>query len=91
MRRVRQMAWAAWGKASLAATVTALRVRCSSRPWPRSCCRAPAGTCRQGSRLSWAYRPGWFFLTVILSFRVRQDRDLRRPVADSVADGTLAA
>jgi hypothetical protein len=27
---------------------------------------------------------------VILSFRVRQGRDLRRPVMDSVADGTLA-
>jgi len=27
---------------------------------------------------------------VILSFRVRQSRDLRRPVMDSVADGTLA-
>jgi hypothetical protein len=29
-------------------------------------------------------------LVVILSFRVRQSRDLRRPVMDSVADGTLA-
>jgi hypothetical protein len=28
---------------------------------------------------------------VILSFRVRQGCDLRRPVVDSVADGTLAA
>jgi hypothetical protein len=28
---------------------------------------------------------------VILSFRVSQGCDLRRPVADSVADGTLAA
>jgi len=28
---------------------------------------------------------------VILSFLVRQGRDLRRPVMDSVADGTLAA
>jgi hypothetical protein len=28
---------------------------------------------------------------VILSFRVSQGRDLRRPVVDSVADGTLAA
>jgi hypothetical protein len=30
-------------------------------------------------------------LTVILSFRVSQDRDLRHLVADIVADGTLAA
>jgi len=29
--------------------------------------------------------------TVILSFRVSRGRDLRRPVVDSVADGTLAA
>ena len=28
---------------------------------------------------------------VILSFRVSRGRDLRRPVEDSVADGTLAA
>ena len=28
---------------------------------------------------------------VILSFRVRRDCDLQRPVVDSVADGTLAA
>jgi hypothetical protein len=28
---------------------------------------------------------------VILSLRVSQGRDLRRPVVDSVADGTLAA
>jgi hypothetical protein len=28
---------------------------------------------------------------VILSFRVSRGCDLRRPVADSVADGTLAA
>ena len=28
---------------------------------------------------------------VIFSSRVRQGRDLRRPVVDSVADGTLAA
>ncbi len=28
---------------------------------------------------------------VILSFHVSQGRDLRRPVVDSVADGTLAA
>jgi hypothetical protein len=28
---------------------------------------------------------------VILSFRVSQGCDLRRPVVDSVADGTLAA
>ena len=33
---------------------------------------------------------GAVFLVVILSFRVRQSRDLRRPVMDSVADGTLA-
>jgi hypothetical protein len=30
-------------------------------------------------------------LTVILSFRVSQVRGLRRPVVDSVADGTRAA
>ena len=29
--------------------------------------------------------------TVILSFRVSRGCDLRRPVVDSVADGTLAA
>ena len=29
--------------------------------------------------------------SVILSFRVSRGRDLRRPVVDSVADGTLAA
>jgi len=32
-----------------------------------------------------------YFLGVILSFRVSQGCDLRRPVVDSVADGTLAA
>ena len=31
------------------------------------------------------------YAKVILSFRVSQSRDLRRPVVDSVADGTLAA
>ena len=31
------------------------------------------------------------YAKVILSFRVSQDCDLRRPVVDSVADGTLAA
>src|SRR6266702_1949209 len=31
------------------------------------------------------------YAVVILSFRVSQGRDLRRPVVDSVADGTLAA
>ena len=31
------------------------------------------------------------FAEVILSFRVSQGCDLRRPVVDSVADGTLAA
>ena len=31
------------------------------------------------------------YLSVILSFRVSQGCDLRRPVVDSVADGTLAA
>jgi hypothetical protein len=31
------------------------------------------------------------YLNGILSFRVRQGCDLRRPVVDSVADGTLAA
>ena len=31
------------------------------------------------------------YLNVILSFRVSQGCDLRRPVVDSVADGTLAA
>ena len=29
--------------------------------------------------------------TIILSFRVSQGRDLRCPVEDNVADGTLAA
>jgi len=31
------------------------------------------------------------YLNLILSFRVSQGCDLRRPVVDSVADGTLAA
>jgi hypothetical protein len=31
------------------------------------------------------------FLVVILSFRVSRGRDLRSPVVDNVADGTLAA
>ena len=31
------------------------------------------------------------YLNVILSFRVSRGCDLRRPVVDSVADGTLAA
>jgi hypothetical protein len=31
------------------------------------------------------------YLNVILSLRVRRSCDLRRPVVDSVADGTLAA
>ena len=36
---------------------------------------------------------GWMITasSVILSFRVSQGCDLRRPVVDSVADGTLAA
>ena len=34
---------------------------------------------------------GALVFQVILSFRVSQGRDLRRPVVDSVADGTLAA
>jgi len=42
-----------------------------------------------------AYRmaedPGLPLTDVILSFRVSQVRDLRRPVVDSVSDGTLAA
>jgi hypothetical protein len=47
-----------------------------------------------------AYRPGGVLATkfqlkhiatVIFSFRVSQSRDLQRPVADSVVDGTLAA
>ena len=33
----------------------------------------------------------WGRKVFILSFRVSQGRDLRRPVVDSVADGTLAA
>ena len=33
----------------------------------------------------------YFLFVIILSFRVRQGRDLRSPVVDSVADGTLAA
>ena len=38
-------------------------------------------------------RPEWHYLmtVIILSFRVSQDCDLRCPVVDSVADGTLAA
>jgi hypothetical protein len=31
------------------------------------------------------------YFNVILSLRVRRSCDLRRPVVDSVADGTLAA
>jgi hypothetical protein len=36
---------------------------------------------------------GWMITaaSVILSFRVSRGCDLRRPVVDSVADGTLAA
>jgi hypothetical protein len=34
---------------------------------------------------------GMLALTVILSFRVSRGCDLRRPVADSVVGGTLAA
>jgi hypothetical protein len=33
----------------------------------------------------------YFLSVIILSFRVSQGCDLRRPVVDSVADGTLAA
>ena len=54
MRRVTRMAWAAWGKASPAAREAACRVRCSSRPCPRPCCRSPAGMARQGRFLTWA-------------------------------------
>ena len=35
-------------------------------------------------------RMGMFAALVILSFRVSRGCDLRRPVVDSVADGTLA-
>ena len=34
---------------------------------------------------------GYFLFVIILSFRVSRGCDLRRPVVDSVADGTLAA
>jgi len=33
----------------------------------------------------------YILVTIILSFRVSQGCDLRRPVVDSVTDGTLAA
>ena len=50
-----------------------------------------------GTLLGWSGAPaqaaGWGLLDpgVILSFRVSQVGDLRRPVVDSVADGTRAA
>ena len=49
-----------------------------------------AFTCGQGYSADADYSPrAWLIL--ILSFRVSQGCDLRRPVVDSVADGTLAA
>jgi predicted transposase YbfD/YdcC len=45
-----------------------------------------AGKKEDGNRES-----DYFLLTVILSFRVSQACDLRRPVVDSVADETPAA
>ena len=49
-----------------------------------------AFTAGQGYSADADYSPrAWLIL--ILSFRVSQGCDLRRPVVDSVADGTLAA
>jgi hypothetical protein len=49
-----------------------------------------AFTSGQGYSVDADYSPrAWLML--ILSFRVGQGCDLRRPVVDSVADGTLAA
>jgi len=56
-----------------------------------------AGLCRrlaellQVTRQAWLRRCSSAWRSFILSFRVSRGRDLRRPVVDSVADGTLAA
>jgi hypothetical protein len=64
-RRVILMAWRARGKSSRLAW-TAFRVRVSMRPWPVSRVTLPAGTCRQGSPLTWACSSGWFFFTTAM-------------------------
>src|SRR5215218_1176768 len=58
------MAWAACGNPSPAATVTALTVRFSIRPWPWLVLTWPTGTSFQGSACSVACRVGWLPFTV---------------------------
>ena len=57
--------------------------RCASGPSVQS-----AKTC---STTAWPRCWPSVWMSFILSFRVSQACDLRRPVVDSVADGTLAA
>ena len=52
------MAWAACGKASPAATVTALRVRCSSRPSPRVVLAGPGRDLPPGQPLELGVQAG---------------------------------
>jgi hypothetical protein len=57
--------------------------RCARGPLTRS-----ANTC---STMAWSRCCASAWMMLILSFRVSQGCDLRRPVVDSVADGTFAA
>src|SRR5512132_3389918 len=60
--RVTWRTWAAWGNPKWW-TETALRVRISMRPWPRSPVRSSSGTRRQARRFKRSSRVGWLALT----------------------------
>jgi hypothetical protein len=62
-RRVRRIAWVAWGK-SRPATVVTCRRRVSARPWPRSRVWSATGMSRHGRRRSCWCRVGWLALTI---------------------------
>lgn len=70
------------------------RERRTVRPCERS---VPQWSGAAASHSAWIlskmarWSPGVLPLTIILSLCVSQGCDLRRPVVDSVADGTLAA
>ena len=76
--RVIRMACSAWGKAIPpgVVTVTALTVRVSVRPWPRSRVWWPIGTCAHGRVLSWACRVGWLALTGMSRWAPQQGQSL---------------
>ena len=80
----------AWGNAIPPGVcrVTALTVRVSRRPWPRSRRRSPAGICAQGRALSWANRVGWLALTGIIRWPPRAAISFAWPVCVWKASAT---